>query len=188
MYGGVRVDKDNQTSRGFTHAAAETIEPIVRRGVLLDVAAHQGLDCVPEGHSISSEELKLVAKHQGTSIEPDDVVLVRTGYGALWDDQVLYDRNGGVCAEASQWLAAVGVHAVGADNAAWDVPSELHPEIGSLPGHVILLVRAGIYILEHVRLEELARDGVHEFCFVGLPLKLKGATGSPLRPIALVTA
>ena len=60
------------------------------------------------------------------------------------------------------------------------------PELGTLPGHLLLLVRAGIYIIEALNLEALARDGVREFAFVCLPLKLRGGTGSPVRPIALV--
>jgi kynurenine formamidase len=42
------------------------------------------------------------------------------------------------------------------------------------------------YILEALNLEALARDGVREFAFVCLPLKLRGGTGSPVRPLALV--
>ena len=60
------------------------------------------------------------------------------------------------------------------------------PELGSLPGHLLLLVRAGVYIVEALNLEELARDRVREFAFVCLPLKLRGGTGSPVRPLALV--
>jgi len=59
-------------------------------------------------------------------------------------------------------------------------------KIGSLPGHLLLLVREGIYIIEALNLEALARDGVREFAFACLPLKLRGGTGSPVRPIALV--
>jgi kynurenine formamidase len=55
----------------------------------------------------------------------------------------------------------------------------------TLPGHVLLLVRAGIPIIENLNLEELAAAGVHEFGFVCLPLKMRGATGSPVRPIAI---
>ena len=87
----------------------------------------------------------------------------------------------------AQWLAGAGVCAVGADNVAWDWTEGSDPSTGTtLPGHVILLVRGGIHILEHLYLEELARDGVREFAFVCLPLKIKGATGSPVRPLALV--
>ena len=60
------------------------------------------------------------------------------------------------------------------------------PELGvTLPGHLLLLVRAGIPIIENLNLEELAAERVHEFAFVCLPLKMRGATGSPVRPIAL---
>ena len=69
---------------------------------------------------------------------------------------------------------------------AWDVPGAEDPELGTLPGHLLLLVRAGVYIVEGLNLEELARDGVREFAFVCLPLKLRGGTGSPVRPLALV--
>ena len=53
--------------------------------------------------------------------------------------------------------------------------------------HVHLLVESGIHIIENLNLEELARDGVLEFLFVATPLKIRGATGSPIRPFALVT-
>ena len=68
----------------------------------------------------------------------------------------------------------------------WDVLDERDPETGvTLFGHVHLLTQKGIYIIENVNLEELARDRVYSFGFVAIPLKFKGATGSPLRPLAL---
>ena len=54
-----------------------------------------------------------------------------------------------------------------------------------LPVHRLLLVERGIHIIETLLLEELARDGVHEFLFVAAPLKIVGGTGSPIRPLAL---
>ena len=70
---------------------------------------------------------------------------------------------------------------------AWDAPDDRDPETGdALFGHVYLLPQKGIYILENLNLEELARDRRWTFAFVGVPLKLVGATGSPLRPLALV--
>jgi kynurenine formamidase len=69
----------------------------------------------------------------------------------------------------------------------WDTDGRVDPDLGaSLPGHIILLVRHGIYIMENLFLEDLARDQVYEFLFVCLPLKIQGATGSPIRPIAVV--
>jgi kynurenine formamidase len=119
-------------------------------------------------------------------VRSGDVVLVRTGYGALWSDAPKYLHAAGVSAGGSRWLSEQGVHAVGADNIAWDVIGPPDPELGvTLPGHLLLLVRAGIPIIENLNLEELAAAGVHEFAFVCLPLKMRGATGSPVRPIAL---
>ena len=71
---------------------------------------------------------------------------------------------------------------------AWDELGMVDPDLKvTLPGHVILLVRHGIYIIENLYLEELARDQTYEFTFICLPLKMRGATGSPVRPIAMVS-
>ena len=109
----------------------------------------------------------------------------RLGSGALWADRAAYQAAGGIGGDASRWLADRRPSAVGADNLAWDHPDGRDPELGSLPGHVILIVQAGIHIIESLFLEELAADGVREFAFVCLPLKLRGGTGSPVRPVAL---
>ena len=79
------------------------------------------------------------------------------------------------------------MRAAGADNMAFDVMSSTpDPELKvTLPGHILLLVRAGIPIIENLNLEELAAARVYEFLFVCLPLKMRGATGSPVRPIAI---
>jgi kynurenine formamidase len=114
-------------------------------------------------------------------------VLVRTGYGAVWSTPDAYLHAAGLGAAASRWLVERQAGAAGADNVAFDVvfgPAD--PELGvTLPGHLLLLVRAGIPIIENLNLEELAAAGVHEFAFVCLPLKMRGATGSPVRPIAI---
>jgi kynurenine formamidase len=79
------------------------------------------------------------------------------------------------------------VFAVGADNMAWDAPGLEDPELGLMAGHLILLARRGIYIIENLALDELAASGRHSFDLVCTPLKLVGATGSPVRPLALVS-
>jgi len=85
------------------------------------------------------------------------------------------------------WAAERRVVAVGADNMAWDSMEERDPDTNMmLYGHVHLLVTHGIHIIENLNLEELAAAGHREFCFVGIPLKFRGATGSPIRPLALV--
>ncbi len=176
MYGGVRVDAEVQTPNGFTQLGTDTMPALLARGVLLD--------CADAGHAIGADDLERAA--DGLEITPGDVILVRTGAGKLWGDPGAFLACGGIDASGSRWCAERKPLAVGADNVAWDIPGEDDPELGSLPGHLILLVREGIYIIEALNLEELARDGVREFAFACLPLKLRGGTGSPVRPIALV--
>jgi kynurenine formamidase len=184
LHGGVHVDEGVQTSVGFKKLGIETMAPIVGRGVLLDVAGDEKM--LPPEYSISPGDLEEAATRAQVEIREGDVVLVRTGCGALWSDPDSYLRGPGVSAAGSTWLIERKVKAVGADNLAWDLIGPTDPELKvTLPGHVLLLVRAGIPIIENLFLEELAAAAVHEFLFVCLPLKMRGATGSPVRPIAV---
>jgi kynurenine formamidase len=188
LYGGREIDASVQTPYGFTELGAETIAPLITRGVLLDLARYRGVDRIVAGNPIRQDELEGAAQKQAVQIGEGDVVLVRTGNGALWKDPEVYLQAGGVIGSASQWLASQGVRAVGADNMAWDEVGLVDLDLKvTLPGHLILLVRHGIYIIENLFLEELARDQCYEFTFVCLPLKLRGATGSPVRPMAIVS-
>jgi kynurenine formamidase len=180
LHGGVEA-ASVQTSAGFKKLGIDTMAPLVSRGVLLDVAGDRRLD--PE-YAITPEDLERAAR---VEIRPGDVVLVRTGYGALWAKPAEYMRAAGVSAAGSRWLVERKADAVGADNMAFDLMSdERDPELNAtLPGHILFLVRAGIPIIENLNLEELAAAKVYEFAFVCLPLKMRGATGSPVRPIAI---
>jgi kynurenine formamidase len=181
LHGGVHVDEGVQTSAGFKQLGIDTMAPLVCRGVLLDVAAGRRLD--PD-YAITPQDLERAAR---TEIREGDAVLVRTGYGALWSKPDDYLHAPGVSAAGSRWLIERKVRVVGADNMAFDVVfAPPDPELGvTLPGHLLLLVRAGVPIIENLNLEELAAAGVYEFVFVCLPLKMRGATGSPVRPIAI---
>jgi len=151
--------------------------------VLIDVA-HGGR--LPEGHAITAEELERAAD---VEVGKGDALLIRTGYGALWSNPETYLHAAGISAAGSRWLIERKAGVVGADNMAFDVMGPADPELKvTLPGHVLLLVRAGIPIIENLNLEELAAAGIHEFVFVCLPLKMRGATGSPVRPIAIASA
>ncbi len=187
MFGGIETDTA-ETPAGFTRLGVETVPPLVRRGVLLDVAGWKGLPYLPAKHAISAEELQACANAQGVEIRAGDVLLVRTGFGSLWHgDEQTYLDAAGVSKSGTLWAAERGVVAVGADNMAWDAPDERDSETGAtLFAHVYLLPQKGIYILENLNLEALARDRAWTFAFIAAPLKFQGATGSPLRPLALV--
>ena len=187
LCGGVRVDAGVQSSSGFSQHGVETIAPLVSRGVLLDVAAYKRLDAVPDGYAISTDDLMGCARLQDVQIGARDVVLVHTGNGQHWNDEARYLAGPGMHGDASRWLAAQKPLAVGADNMAWDVIGLKDEALGcTLPGHIIMLARSGIYILENLKLDVLARARQYTFDFVCAPLKFVGATGSPVRPIAII--
>jgi len=188
FHGDVRVD-DVERTDGFTQLGAETIKPLLGRGVLLDVAGWQQVPLLPQNYAITAEDLEGCAHGANVAVNPGDVLLVRTGYAPCWNDEVTYLNAAGVSKSGNRWAAERRVVAVGADNMAWDAREERDPDTHMmLFGHVHLLVTHGIHIIENLNLEELAAAGHHEFCFVGVPLKFRGATGSPIRPLALVDA
>jgi kynurenine formamidase len=189
LCGGIPVDAQVQTQRGFTKHGVEQIPPIVAPGVLLNMTALLGVEELLPGYAVTAAELQGCCARQGIQIAPGDVVLVYTGNERHWGDEARYLAGPGMDGGASRWLAERRVLAVGADNMAWDVPGLRDPELGcTLPGHMIFLVQHGIYIIENLRLGELAAAGAARFDFVCTPLKFVGATGSPVRPIALLTA
>jgi kynurenine formamidase len=68
----------------------------------------------------------------------------------------------------------------------WGIEVVPNPDASLVfPVHQLFVTRNGIYNLENVVTEELARDGAYEFAFIFAPLRLKGATGSPGDPIAI---
>lgn len=187
LCGGIPVDGTVQTSRGFTKHGVEEIPPIVSTGVLLDVAAKEGIRSLEPGRVVTATDFDECCERQGVRVEVGNVLLVRLGNARYWDDEERYLAAPGMDASASHWAAQRGVLAVGADNMAWDAPGLKDPDLGcTLPGHLILLARHGIYIIENLALDELAAYNYYRFDFVCTPLKLVGATGSPVRPLAVV--
>jgi kynurenine formamidase len=186
FYRDVAVDAVERTD-GYREYGAETIRPLLGRGVLLDVAGTKRVDRLPENYAITAEDLEAAAAAAHVAVNSGDVLLVRTGFATSWNDEATYLNAAGVSRSGNIWAGEKRVAAVGADNMAWDSMQERDPETNMmLFGHAHLLVTHGIHIIENLNLEELAAAGVHEFCFVGVPLKFRGATGSPIRPLALV--
>jgi kynurenine formamidase len=187
LYGGIPVSPAVQTPTGFTQLGAETIAPIFRRGVLLDLVKVRGQRLEPN-ELVEPSDLEGAEASGGVTVGEGDVLLVRTGYATLWADPPAYLTAAGMSAASSQWAVDRGVFAVGADNMSWDVVSHVDPVLGTLPGHLILLARSGVHIIENLNLEELASAGATEFVFACFPLKVVGGTGAAVRPVAILPA
>ena len=186
LHGGL-VAADVQSDAGFARLGIDEFPPFAGRGVFLDVAAVQGVPTLPPGYSVSVADLEAAAGD--LEINPGDAVLVGTGWSRLFADgpAFLGTASGvpGVGEEAARWLAAKQIAVTGGETIAYEV---IAPGAGhrTLPVHRILLVEAGINIVETMLLADLADAGVTEFQFILAPLKLVGATGSPVRPLAVV--
>lgn len=188
LHGGYDAQQAQVGGRFSVHGA-ETIPPTLCRGVLLDIPAMLGSPC-EGGYEITAADLRAAADRQGTPLDAGEAILVRSGWGRLWDDKAAYlGHDSGVpgCGEeGAKFLASLVPSFVGADTIAFE---QLKPGAGHalLPAHRVLLVEHGISILETLNLEELAAAQVYEFTFVLAPLPLVGATGSPVRPLAVLS-
>ena len=188
LHGGVAA-AEVQSNRGLAALGIDTVEPIVGRGVLLDAAAALAVQCLPPAYEITVGDLEAAERAAGVEVREGDSVLIRTGWAMHWGDPDIFrgqiDGAPGPGAAAGRWLADRRVRLVGGETIAFEV---IRPGAGhaTLPVHRILLVEAGIHIIETMDLTELAVAGPAEFVLVVAPLKIVGGTGSPVRPIALV--
>ena len=168
---------------------ATEIPPIWRRGVLYDVPGHRGVESLPAGEPVTAGELLAIEQATGVAARRGDVALIRSGYLAHWPDpdELARHRGAGPDISAAELLADRGVLATGSDTETYEVQPA--PDRGTpanpQPVHTLLLIERGIYILESLDLETLARAGAREFLFVALPLSIRGATGSMLDPVAI---
>lgn len=172
---------------GPLRADAMSIPPVVTRGVLVDVAKYLNMGALPRSYVISAALIVDVLRAAGTELRENDAVLVRTGYMSVWPEKEIAagHAGAGIDRSAARFLAERGVVLVGADTEGLEVHPSGDPS-NPLPVHTELLVDNGIHILELANLEALSADGVTEFCFICLPLRIKGATGSMVRPIAII--
>ena len=178
--------KEHLGDKGWKKAGAETIPPIIARGVMLDVPTALGLEELPPNYRVTPDDLKAAARHHGIRLRVGDVVLIRTGRMRHYlDDEAYAHEAPGLDISAARWLVEEkGAMLLGADNLSFEAfPSRSEGDY--VPVHTYLLAEKGVMIMELVMLEDLSRDRVYEFAFIGSSLKFRGASAAPMRPIAL---
>jgi kynurenine formamidase len=179
-------------SRGAHRGGIDKVHAdFVSRGVLLDVARAQGVDCLPAGYAITTADLEATEARQGVRVEEGDIVLVRTGQMSTVGDFARWDafrgREAGLHWETAAWLDARHVAAVAADNSMVEATGQL-PGV-RVPFHMLALRNLGLHLGEFWYLEALAADcdadGVWECMLVAQALPIAGGSGSPVNPLAL---
>lgn len=187
LHGGVDAAEAQGGGEGLRSADIASALPIVTRGLLVDVAGHRGVDHLPAGSEIVLSEVLDILEAAKVMPQVGDVYLFRSGWGSLWDQpELYYSADGcpqpGPSEEVARWLSAQQARAAGSDTMAFEMVVQGQ---NSMPAHSVLLFESGIHIIENLWLEELAKSGISEFLFVASPLRIRGATGSPMRPIAV---
>lgn len=186
VHGGRPVGEQSATD-GISVGAVTELPPLIGRGHLLDAEVLFGRELTP-ADGIGPEQLE---QWFADRAQPGrgDVVLVRTGWMKKWPDydEYLGLTTGlpGVTVEGARWLSSRGILATGSDTMNYEHKPDV--KVVALRVHVHNLVESGIPIMESLDLEALAAARAYDFLFVALPLRLRGGTGSPLRPVAVVT-
>lgn len=187
VFGGTPALEAQDGVNGLTVNSIDQVAPIVRRGVFIDVPAlHRG-ESLGASDAVTVTDLETFERSSGVTIEEGDCIVVRTGWGLNWTDPERYlgEATGtpGIDLTAARWLGDRGIFLVGADTGTVERTS---PHGIDLPVHMEFLARRGIHLLENMGLEALALRGVAEFVFFCSPLRMVGASGSPVRPAAVL--
>ncbi len=173
-------------SRIWNKGGPENYPPVIARGVMLDIAAMKGVDSLPNSYAVTPKDLQSAARKQKVELRKKDVVLIRTGRMKAWPDFHGYlDNTPGISLASAKWLCEeIGAMCIAADTIALEVlPSE--EDNVFLPVHAYMFSTAGAQIIEVVNMEEIAAAQQYEFAFLGFPLKLRGATGTPMPSYAV---
>jgi len=202
--GHVTLGEDNHWYNGYREADwggnfgvrkcdATTIPPIVARGVLLDIAGARGVDALPGGYGITPSDIDMAIEKQDVELRPGDVVLIRTGVLRYWGkdgsdvEHLAEHDSAGITLPTARYLVEhFGAIMIGSDSSGLEVNPAQPPTDTFIPVHRYLLIEQGVHIGEFHYLEDLAREGVHEFCYIAMTNKIAGTTaGFTMRPIAI---
>lgn len=187
LYGGYSAT-ETVDDFGLAHLGIEHMPPMVTRGIILDVSRHDGGDYLESGRPVRVADLEKALAASKLTVEAGDVVCINTGWGRFFmkDNEKYLNGEPGLDIDAARWLTARDCVAIAADNMALEVlPGTNHPEV-LMPVHQHCLAEAGVHIIENLVMDGLIHKGIHQFCFMLSAVKFKGATGCPVRPIAIV--
>lgn len=169
---------------------------VIGSAVLLDVARHRDVDSLEAGARITLSEVEACAEAQGVEIEPHDILLLRNGWLERFYEEGKkefyshgFDEPGlTYSAELVDWFHEMEIPAFGSDTVGNE--QSVSDETGTAhPLHSALLRDQGVLFNELLKLDDLAAacatDGSYRCMYVASPLKIVGATGSPVNPLAI---
>ena len=179
FYNGTPTE-EMKSGYGLRKLGVENVKPIITKGILIDIAGYKGLNTLPERYEITLEDVHNALAKEGlkeTDIEPGDALLFNLGWWRIWPDpKSTAGSPAYIGAEVIQWIIARKPSMVGSDANLDGPDAKVHSE---------LILKNGIFNLELMDFATFHTEKVYKFLFVFTPLRLKGATGSPGRPLAI---
>ena len=185
----------NRGVGGLEALGVEHVKPIITRGILIDIAGYKDVPVLDSRYEVTLADVRGALARQGIrddSIEPGDAILFNYGWAVHWNNPQKYNDarffvgenqgSPGIGVEVARWAVAKKASMVGADSCCVTIQPPTRPELGNVH-HELLF--GGVMMLENMDLRELARDRVYEFLYLNLTERVRGATGSPVRPIAI---
>jgi kynurenine formamidase len=170
-------------SRGANRCGIEKLEPIVTRAIFVDLG---GRTYRKNDQAIHCAELSDAVARTGVKPEPGDALLIRTGWLQAWRNGMAEPLvSAGLHKDCADWIIDQGFAVVAADNPAVEVLPSQDPD-SAVPLHIRLLRDSGIYLAELLDLEELAACDCASFMLTIAPLRIKGGSGSPITPVAVL--
>ena len=187
FYNGYTVD-EMAGAYGLQKLGIEHVKPFITRGVLIDIAGYKGVTTLDHSYEVTVDDVRGALKRQDISeksIDPGDALFFNYGWSKHWSDAEKYNFNPpGIGLGVAGWIVEKQASMIGADQWTTEVVPNPNPGM-EYPVHQELLVKAGIFNLENMVYDELLADEAYEFLFVFTPIRFKGGTGSPGRPIAI---
>jgi kynurenine formamidase len=165
FYGGRRWEQI-ATPTGLSELGCTDLQPVLTRGVLLDIAGLRGVQILEAGYEITVADLEGAMRRQNIArLEPGDIIVLHTGWMSVYhtDPQRWIAGQPGIGVPAARWLAERRPAAIGADT--WGIDQWPSGDDTAFRPHQVLITENGIPLLENLVIDALVRDGVHEFAF-----------------------
>ena len=185
----------NRGVGGLEALGVEHVKPIVTRGILIDIAGYKGVEVLGSRYEVTMADVRGALMKQGmneNTIEPGDAILFNYGWAMYWNNSAKYNDarffvgenqgSPGIGVEVARWAVQKKASMVGADSCCVTIQPPAKPDDGNVH-HELLF--GGVGMLENMDLRELARDRVYEFLYLNVTERIRGATGSPVRPLAI---
>ncbi len=179
FYNGFTED-EMRSPYGLLKLGVENVKPIITRGIFIDVDAYKGVDILPEDYQITLADIRNTLTKQAmkeSDIEPGDALLFNLGWWHHWPNKKTVEGHPAyVSKEVIDWVIQMKPSMVGSDANLDGPEATVHSRV---------TMENGIFNLESMNFGTMRNEKQYKFLFIFTPLRLKGATGSPGRPLAI---